>query len=54
MGAYLSVAKKEKESSDGTNGSVKYGVSSMQGWRIGMEDAVGIHSQLILSVFSCN
>ncbi len=40
MGAYLSVANKDKESGDGANGSLKYGVSAMQGWRIGMEDAV--------------
>lgn len=40
MGTYLSTPKTEKFSEDGENGRVKYGLSSMQGWRATMEDAV--------------
>lgn len=39
MGVYLSTPKTEKFSEDGENGRVKYGLSSMQGWRATMEDA---------------
>ncbi|KAI3740985.1 hypothetical protein L2E82_31460 [Cichorium intybus] len=39
MGTYLSTPKTEKFSEDGENGKVKYGLSSMQGWRATMEDA---------------
>lgn len=39
MGTYLSTPKTEKFSEDGENGRVKYGLSSMQGWRATMEDA---------------
>ena len=41
MGNYLSSPKTEKFSEDGDNGTLKYGASSMQGWRSSMEDAVG-------------
>lgn len=40
MGIYLSTPKTEKFSEDGENGRVRYGLSSMQGWRATMEDAV--------------
>nr|XP_043630601.1 probable protein phosphatase 2C 21 [Erigeron canadensis] len=39
MGTYLSTPKTEKFSEDGENGRVRYGLSSMQGWRSTMEDA---------------
>ncbi|XP_071832861.1 protein phosphatase 1B-like isoform X2 [Apostichopus japonicus] len=44
MGAFLDKPKIEKESSSGTGNSLRYGVSSMQGWRVEMEDA---HSTVI-------
>ncbi|XP_074280452.1 putative protein phosphatase 2C 60 [Silene latifolia] len=39
MGVYLSTPKTEKFSEDGENSRVRYGLSSMQGWRSTMEDA---------------
>ncbi|XP_053210593.1 probable protein phosphatase CG10417 isoform X2 [Panonychus citri] len=39
MGAYLSEPKTEKISEDDENEFVKYGASSMQGWRTSQEDA---------------
>nr|XP_043637733.1 probable protein phosphatase 2C 60 [Erigeron canadensis]XP_043637734.1 probable protein phosphatase 2C 60 [Erigeron canadensis] len=39
MGAYLSTPATEKFSLDGENENLKYGLSSMQGWRTSMEDA---------------
>ncbi|KAK6927656.1 PPM-type phosphatase-like domain [Dillenia turbinata] len=39
MGIYLSTPKTEKFSEDGENDRVRYGLSSMQGWRATMEDA---------------
>ncbi|XP_068647445.1 probable protein phosphatase 2C 11 [Aristolochia californica] len=39
MGIYLSSPKTEKFSEDGGNARLRYGLSSMQGWRAGMEDA---------------
>ncbi|KAJ6740624.1 PROTEIN PHOSPHATASE 2C 60 ISOFORM X1-RELATED [Salix purpurea] len=39
MGIYLSSPEKEKFSEDGGNGRLRYGLSSMQGWRATMEDA---------------
>ncbi|KAK4357905.1 hypothetical protein RND71_023515 [Anisodus tanguticus] len=39
MGIYLSSPKTEKFSEDGENVRVRYGLSSMQGWRAAMEDA---------------
>lgn len=42
MGIYLSTPKTEKFSEDGENSGVRYGLSSMQGWRATMEDAVSI------------
>lgn len=40
MGIYLSNPKTEKSSEDGENQRLRYGLSSMQGWRATMEDAV--------------
>jgi len=44
MGAYLSQPNTEKHSEDGEGpGSLRYGVSEMQGWRMHMEvRAVGV------------
>lgn len=39
MGTYLSKPKIEKVSEDGENHRLRYGLSSMQGWRSSMEDA---------------
>ncbi len=39
MGEYLSSPVKTKDSTDGGNDIIKYGASSMQGWRRSMEDA---------------
>lgn len=39
MGTYLSTPKTEKFSEDGENVWLRYGLSSMQGWRSTMEDA---------------
>ncbi|CAM8916468.1 unnamed protein product [Rhodiola kirilowii] len=39
MGIYLSSPKTEKTSENGENERLRYGVSSMQGWRASMEDA---------------
>lgn len=40
MGIYLSTPKTEKFSEDGENAKLRFGLSSMQGWRATMEDAV--------------
>lgn len=40
MGVYLSTPKTEKFSEDGENDRLRFGLSSMQGWRAAMEDAV--------------
>ena len=48
MGIYLSSPRKEKSSEDGENARVRYGLSSMQGWRTTMEDAVSILLYLYL------
>ncbi|KAL3650930.1 hypothetical protein CASFOL_007333 [Castilleja foliolosa] len=39
MGIYLSTPKTEKSSEDGENHRLRFGYSSMQGWRATMEDA---------------
>ncbi|RWS30976.1 Protein phosphatase 1B-like protein [Leptotrombidium deliense] len=39
MGAFLDKPKTEKQTSKGTGNGLRYGVSSMQGWRLEMEDA---------------
>jgi len=45
MGIYLSTPKTEKFSEDGENERLRYGLSSMQGWRATMEDAVSNHCE---------
>eukprot|EP00288_Rhodomonas_lens_P008461 CAMPEP_0177718942 /NCGR_PEP_ID=MMETSP0484_2-20121128/15845_1 /TAXON_ID=354590 /ORGANISM="Rhodomonas lens, Strain RHODO" /LENGTH=193 /DNA_ID=CAMNT_0019231139 /DNA_START=129 /DNA_END=706 /DNA_ORIENTATION=- len=47
MGAYLSSPITAKESEDGTGGGIRYGLSSMQGWRTNMEDAHIAQPELI-------
>nr|KAJ0210972.1 hypothetical protein LSAT_V11C400160240 [Lactuca sativa] len=39
MRVYLSTSKTDKTSDNGENEKLRYGVSSMQGWRTSMEDA---------------
>jgi len=39
MGIYLSSPDCRKHSFDGQGNGVRYGASSMQGWRLNMEDA---------------
>ncbi|PKI33994.1 hypothetical protein CRG98_045612 [Punica granatum] len=46
MGVYLSTPKTEKFSEDGENGRVRFGLSSMQGWRATMEDAHAAYPDL--------
>ena len=44
MGAFLDKPKTEKQTDGGTGNGLRYGLSSMQGWRVEMEDA---HSAII-------
>ncbi|KAK8499403.1 hypothetical protein V6N13_010565 [Hibiscus sabdariffa] len=46
MGIYLSTPKTEKFSEDGENDRVRFGLSSMQGWRATMEDAHAAYPDL--------
>ncbi|KAG6734124.1 hypothetical protein I3842_01G257400 [Carya illinoinensis] len=46
MGIYLSAPKTEKVSEDGENDRLRYGFSSMQGWRATMEDAHAAYPDL--------
>ncbi|XP_030491936.2 probable protein phosphatase 2C 60 isoform X1 [Cannabis sativa] len=46
MGIYLSSPKTDKSSEDGENERLRFGVSSMQGWRASMEDAHSAHPDL--------
>ncbi|KAE7997216.1 hypothetical protein FH972_001870 [Carpinus fangiana] len=46
MGIYLSAPKTEKASEDGENDRLRYGLSSMQGWRATMEDAHAAYPDL--------
>ncbi|XP_065633150.1 probable protein phosphatase 2C 60 isoform X1 [Quercus suber] len=46
MGIYLSAPKTEKVSEDGENDRLRYGLSSMQGWRATMEDAHAAYPDL--------
>ncbi|XP_048234054.1 probable protein phosphatase 2C 60 [Ricinus communis] len=46
MGVYLSSPKTEKSSEDGENNRLRYGMSSMQGWRATMEDAHAAYPDL--------
>ncbi|XP_028105295.1 probable protein phosphatase 2C 21 [Camellia sinensis] len=52
MGVYLSTPKTEKASEDGENDKLRYGLSSMQGWRSTMEDAHAAHLDLDTSTSS--
>ncbi|KAG5016406.1 hypothetical protein JHK85_022542 [Glycine max] len=49
MGIYLSTPKTEKASEDGENDKLRFGLSSMQGWRATMEDAIHLISDLSLN-----
>ena len=44
MGAFLEKPKTEKYNESKTGAGLRYGLSSMQGWRLEMEDA---HSAVI-------
>ncbi|KAK4784966.1 hypothetical protein SAY86_001655 [Trapa natans] len=46
MGVYLSTPKTEKFSDDGENHRLRFGLSSMQGWRTTMEDAHAAYPDL--------
>lgn len=46
MGVYLSTPKTEKFSEDGEGDRLRYGLSSMQGWRATMEDAHAAYPNL--------
>ncbi|XP_058785971.1 probable protein phosphatase 2C 60 isoform X1 [Vicia villosa] len=46
MGIYLSTPKTEKFSEDGESDNLRYGLSSMQGWRATMEDAHAAYTDL--------
>lgn len=46
MGVYLSTPNTEKVSEDGENDRLRYGLSSMQGWRSTMEDAHAAYTDL--------
>lgn len=50
MGIYLSSPKTEKFSEDGGNPRLRFGLSSMQGWRASMEDAVSNTIKIFLKV----
>ena len=39
MGTYLDKPETDKQNEGGTGNGLRYGVSSMQGWRPEMEDA---------------
>lgn len=39
MGAFLDKPKTEKHNAHGAGNGLSYGLSSMQGWRVEMEDA---------------
>ncbi|KAJ6704961.1 PROTEIN PHOSPHATASE 2C 60 ISOFORM X1-RELATED [Salix purpurea] len=49
MGVYLSSPKTDKASQDGENDRLRYGLSSMQGWRATMEDAHAAYPDLDIS-----
>lgn len=46
MGPYLSTPNKEKYSENGESSTVKWGATSMQGWRKAQEDAHIAHTDL--------
>nr|KAJ0195561.1 hypothetical protein LSAT_V11C700358370 [Lactuca sativa] len=47
MGVYLSTPKTDKTSDDDENEKLRYGVSSMQGWRTSMED---VSAQTLITI----
>ncbi|GER44066.1 protein phosphatase 2C family protein [Striga asiatica] len=49
MGVYLSAPRTEKYSEDGESDRLRYGLSSMQGWRTSMEDAHAAFTNLDVS-----
>ncbi|KAI5595849.1 hypothetical protein POPTR_003G183800v4 [Populus trichocarpa] len=49
MGVYLSSPKTDKASQDGENDRLRYGLSSMQGWRTTMEDSHAAYPDLDIS-----
>lgn len=51
MGVYLSTPKTDKSSEDGENDRLRFGLSSMQGWRSTMEDAVSFFFLLVELVY---
>ena len=54
MGIYLSKPNTEKQSGKGENAKVSFGYSSMQGWRMHMEDAHIANGQIAdnISIFA--
>lgn len=50
MGVYLSTPKTDKFSEDGENDTLRYGLSSMQGWRASMEDAVSTQNNFFKKI----
>ena len=54
MGQYLSTPVTDKDTLEGSGNGLKYSVSSMQGWRISMEDAhiaAVSYPELIVPIF---
>ncbi|RWW58555.1 hypothetical protein BHE74_00034563 [Ensete ventricosum] len=54
MGIYLSSPKTEKFSEDGGNPRLRFGLSSMQGWRASMEDAVELCDDDDFLILACD
>lgn len=50
MGAYLSKPNTEKNTADGGNQKLSYGLAAMQGWRVSMEVKMEL-SYLLLAFF---
>lgn len=46
MGAFLEKPKTEKAQESGSGNGIRYGLCSMQGWRIEMEDAHAAQASL--------
>lgn len=46
MGTFLDKPKTEKHNEHGAGNGLRYGVSSMQGWRVEMEDAHRVRTGL--------
>ncbi|KAK9053418.1 hypothetical protein SSX86_003993 [Deinandra increscens subsp. villosa] len=51
MGPYLSTSKTYKFSEDGGNERVRYGVSSLKGWRATLGDSVKLLLNFVQSIF---